>query len=129
MSENSILNERINQIDTRVSKLESDSKELSKLSTLMEIQIDMNKEQDTFLREQSHTLVKMNENLTSLNEVTVRLDGRIGTLESKIDEHDEKVKIDIVELIKKVFMTVLTTLGVGAIIWVLTQYLNVEVPK
>lgn len=124
--EKSHLEARVNSLENRVSNLEENSKELSKLSTLMEIQVKLNKEQDDFLRDQSVTLIKMNENLTSLNLATNRLDNKIETLEDKFIESkiesikgnsvkDDENHINIPKLIKHILWTALTSVGVAGV--------------
>ena len=124
MSEHNILDSRLKTLEYRVSNLEENNREMSKLSTLMEIQVNLNKEQDAFLRDQSATLIKMNENLTSLNLATNRLDNKIETLEDKFIESkiesikgnsvkDDENHISIPKLIKHILWTVLTAVGVA----------------
>lgn len=122
---------KIDSLEKRVSILEQDRKELSKLSTLMEIQVDMNKEQDIFLREQSLTLVKMNENLTSLTTETSKLGTRLGTLEDKIVEerieglrseavNERSNSINVPHLLKHVVATLVTSAIIAGTIWIAT---------
>lgn len=89
----------VNQIENnlkRIEKLEERADEVTKLSTLMEIQVDMNKNQ-------SITLSKINDNLTILNSTTTNLDRRLGKLESDFKEDYNKNNIDMRDLSKKIF--------------------------
>lgn len=127
-----MLKKQVGKIERRVDDLEKDRRELSKLSTLMEVQIRMNKEQDDFLREQSITLVKMNENLTTLNQTTNKLDERIGNLEGRFTENiidglENKIKkvsessIDVPQLLKKVMYTLIISAIIAGVTWVATS--------
>jgi TolA-binding protein len=87
--------ERYEALKERVDKLEENNKEITKLSTLMEIQIEMNKQQ-------SETLSKINDNLTSLNNVTGNLDRRIGDLEVGFTQEKERNKIDLRDVGKNI---------------------------
>lgn len=133
MSEVQIVNERVSGLSSRVEKLENDRSELTKLSTLMEIQIEMNKKQDDFQREQSLTLVKMNENLTSLNQVTHKLDSRVGELEdslmqnkiedlTRVTEHEKSNSINVPQLFKNIMVTAITTIVLGIVFYLVKNY-------
>lgn len=127
-----MVNDKVNSLENRVNNLEQDRSELSKLSAIMEIQVEMNKDQDKFLREQSNVIIKMNENLTTLNEVTYKLDGRMGDLEdrviqntidglkSSIDE-EKSNSINVPQLIKNVLVTAVTTIAVSLIIYLVSS--------
>lgn len=127
------MNEKVNGLSNRVDKLENDRSELTKLSTLMEVQIEMNKKQDEFQREQSLTLVKMNENLTSLNQVTHKLDDRVGELEdslmqnkiedlTRVSENEKNNSINVPQLFKNIMVTAITTIVLGIVFYLIKNY-------
>lgn len=132
-----MVNDKVNSLENRVNNLEQDRSELSKLSAIMEIQVEMNKDQDKFLREQSSVIIKMNENLTTLNEVTYKLDGRMGDLEdrviqntidglkSSIDE-EKSNSINVPQLIKNILVTAVTTIAVSIIIYLVANGVTIK---
>jgi chromosome segregation ATPase len=99
----SVLEAKTESNTNRIEKLEQLGNELSKLSTLMEMQIEMNKDQQKQLKEQHETLIKINENLNGLSSAYQKLDGRVETLE----KNQENNKIDILQVIKVVIPSLL----------------------
>jgi chromosome segregation ATPase len=99
----SVLETKTESNTNRIEKLEQLGNELSKLSTLMEMQIEMNKDQQKQLKEQHETLIKINENLNGLSSAYQKLDGRVETLE----KNQENSKIDILQVIKIVIPSLL----------------------
>jgi chromosome segregation ATPase len=109
------LEKKVDKNSEDIAMLKEENRELTKLSTLMEIQINMNKNQEKIIHQQSETLSKINENLTSLNNVTVNLDKRIGDLEVDYRSERDKNKIDIREVGKKILIGII----IGAVAFAL----------
>jgi predicted nucleic acid-binding Zn-ribbon protein len=83
--------EKTSSNENRISAVESKTEDIPELKTLMKLTIETNKEQ-------SQTLLKINENLTGLNGEMKNLGGRVKTLEDSQNGN----KIDIVSLVKQV---------------------------
>jgi chromosome segregation ATPase len=100
------LEEKAHSNEKRVSTVENKTEDIPELKTLMKMTIETNKEQ-------SQTLLKINENLTGLNGELKNLGGRVKTLEDGQNSN----KIDIVALVKQIVWV-----GVPALlIWWLTK--------
>lgn len=83
----------------------------TKLSVLMETTINENKKRDKILERQSQALEKINANLTHLNDKNVTFETKIEDIEKRLDSEENKGKIDVQELWKKIFTNAL----VGAV--------------
>ena len=127
---NEVVEHRIGNLEKRVDGLEQDRRELDRLSTLMEMQLEANNKQDDFLREQSITLIKMNENLSTLNSTTIKLNEDVESLKNnitaeKINSMDAEVKrerdtsIHIPSLIRNGLYTLLTTGLIAGVIYLI----------
>lgn len=123
-----VVNEKVNALEKRVGTLEQDRSEISKLGTIMEMQVSMSKEHDKFLREQSNLLIKIGENLSRLNDVTTKLDSRVGSLEDEVVQgkieslqdnldSEKSNSIHIPQLVKTVVATVITSIAIGVIMY------------
>lgn len=110
-----VLEERLNNQIRRIDYVEDHTKEISKISTLLEIQMEMDKEQKVQIKEQSDTLLMINENLTGLNTRLQNIDERVETLE-------ESNRIDLDEFRKTVLLKGVPTI-ISAIIvaWLLIK--------
>lgn len=110
-----VLEERLSNQIRRIDYVEDHTKEISKISTLLEIQMEMDKEQKVQIKEQSDTLLMINENLTGLNTRLQNIDERVETLE-------ESNRIDLDEFRKTVLLKGVPTI-ISAIIvaWLLIK--------
>lgn len=106
--------------NARLTKLEESNEALIKLSTLMEIQIDMDKQQNDKMAEMSRqqneqmekfgeVLDSVNINLTHLNQTSEQLKSSVGDLSgriSSIEATQDSHKIDVPQLMKRIFIGV-----------------------
>lgn len=93
----------------RIEKLEANNDALVRLSTLMEVQTEMNKQQNEQMEKFGGVLDKMNSNLSNLNSTSDQLKNSIGDLSnrmSSIEETQDSHKIDIGKLWVKIFVGV-----------------------
>ncbi|MED2945507.1 hypothetical protein P4284_09615 [Bacillus swezeyi] len=115
----SVLEEKIKNHQGRISNLEARTEDMSRLTTLMEQQIEINKDTQNQSREQFVTLTEMNNSLKNLSKSYEKLDNRVGILE----QSDSNRKIDPghfgKDLMYKVLPTVIATL-IGA--WLLMHF-------
>ncbi|WP_025726791.1 hypothetical protein [Heyndrickxia ginsengihumi] len=95
MSEDN-LGERVKAVETtveshdkRIDRLEKNNESLTKLTTLMEIQTETNKEVANTVKSQQETLVKMNDNLDGLNT-------RVGKLEEEKNDNEINIMKDLI---------------------------------
>ncbi|KAA6446741.1 hypothetical protein [Bacillus swezeyi] len=115
----SVLEEKTKNHQGKISNLEARTEDMSRLTTLMEQQIEINKDAQNQSREQFVTLTDMNNSLKNLSKSYEKLDNRVGILE----QSDSNRKIDPgqfgKDLMYKVLPTVIATL-VGA--WLLIHF-------
>ena len=83
----------------------------TRLSVLMEVTIEDNKKRDKILERQSQALEKVNANLTHLNDRNDDFESKIKNFEKRLGTEENKGKIDITKLWKKV----LTNAVIGAL--------------
>lgn len=105
------LEEKVNGHDERIKGLEYMSIEFTKISTILEMQQDMNKKQD-------ETLIKINDNLTQLNQKSDRLGERVDSLEGEVKESSQRDNISFSLTVRKVLWTVATVIIGGLFGWV-----------
>ncbi|NUJ16902.1 hypothetical protein FKN04_09885 [Bacillus glycinifermentans] len=115
----SVLEEKMKNHQEKITSLEARTEDMSRLTTLMEQQIEINKDAQKQSREQFVTLTEMNNSLKNLSKSYEKLDNRVGILE----QSDSNRKIDPgqfgKDLMYKVLPTVIATL-VGA--WLLIHF-------
>lgn len=99
---------KTDSINRRVEKIEEDRKFLYSLDKNMAIQTQMmkemiehNKKQDERMDKQEEIIVKINTNLTELNEGQKALNRRVGKLEERVNENDNLHRIDTRKIEKK----------------------------
>lgn len=97
------LEEKVNSHEERIKSLEVMNNEITKISTILEMQAEMNKKQD-------ETLTKINENLTNLNVKSDRLAERVNGLENDVKEVSNRDSISITETMKKIGWLVVTAI-------------------
>lgn len=133
-AEISVLKEQYKMTNKRLEKIEETVPTIDRLSTLLELTIETNKEQ-------SVTLAKINENLTNLNFGMTDLSNRVTEIEDGnkneeinqlqqsvkgIDErvkNIEKSKIDWNEFFKGTFVKILgTVVTLGVLAWLASQF-------
>jgi len=113
-------------MEKRIEKLEDDREFMHSLDKTMVLQTKMledisahNKKQDIKLDEMQQINLKINENLTELAEGQRTLNKRVGKLEDRVDENEEKHTIDIRPINKKKYEDVLYKIiipgGIGII--------------
>ena len=113
-------------MERRIEKLENDREFMHSLDKTMALQTKMledisahNKKQDIKLDEMQQINLKINENLTELAEGQRTLNKRVGKLEDRVDENEEKHTIDIRPINKKKYEDVLYKIiipgGIGII--------------
>ncbi len=113
-------------MEKRIEKLEDDREFMHSLDKTMTLQTKMledisahNKKQDIKLDEMQQINLKINENLTELAEGERTLNKRVGKLEERVDENEEKHTIDIRPINKKKYEDVLYKIiipgGIGII--------------
>lgn len=93
---------------------------LIEMKTLMAIQIEDGKKRDTQMEKFEGTLLKVNENLTNLNNSQQQLGNRVSDIESTLNEQ----KVDPVKLFKSIlsyFATSMGSIAVAYLIWLLTK--------
>lgn len=110
MSENLSCNVHAEQIKTlfkRVDELSDLQDIIHSLDKNLAIQTEMlknivkhNEKQDKRMDEQQEVIIKINANLTELNEGQKALNKRVGKLEDKVNENEQKKQIDIIDLLK-----------------------------
>ena len=96
-----VLFQRTDSMNKKMEQIEEDRKFMYSLDKNMALQTQMMKEmvsqnqkQDKRLDEQHKTIVNINTNLTELNEGQKVLNKRVGKLEERVEENEEKHKID-----------------------------------
>lgn len=95
------LEEKVEGYDKRLDKLEDKDEVQTRLVTLMEIQTENIKELNNQNKTNQETLIKMNNNLDSLN-------NRVGKLEEDKESQQEYGKINIIsDVIKPAIISVL----------------------
>ncbi|KAA6452731.1 hypothetical protein [Bacillus swezeyi] len=115
----SVLEEKIKNHQERISNLEARTEDMSRLTTLMEQQIEINKDTQNQSREQFITLTEMNNSLKNLSKSYEKLDNRVGILE----QSDTNRKIDPSQFSKDLFYKVLPTIIATLIgTWLLIQF-------
>lgn len=98
--------EKATNHDNRIENLEGKNDVLVRLATLMETQVEVNKEQQNQIKEQHQTLVKINENLTTLNSGMQDLNNRV----TEIEDNQESKKIDLGQLAKSTILYIIPSL-------------------
>lgn len=123
MSENLPCNVHAEQIKTlfkRVDELSDLQDIIHSLDKNLAIQTEMlknivkhNEKQDKRMDEQQEVIIKINANLTELNEGQKALNKRVGKLEDKVNENEQKKQIDIIDLLKNFVLKYAIPFGVG----------------
>ena len=104
----------------RIEQLEKNNEALRHLEKMVEIQIITNENQSKQMESFSKTLVNVNNNLTELNysHQALRTDvNKMGDRVKHVEEHNEKTKISIPQLITAAFSTAVTTVIIAAIFY------------
>lgn len=131
MTESGQIVERIATIETKLKehdklleKQQEKNESQVELNTLLKMQIELNKEQQTQMNKFGETIDKVNTNLTNLNTTQSQLQSeltQINTRVGAIEESNENNKIDP----SKFWKWALPSLG-GIIITVVTAYLLIK---
>lgn len=87
------LEERLDEYAKKIAKLESSNELLYKMSVLLEVQTDLNKEQQRQMRENTKTLSQVNESLVKTNLIIEKMSERFDALEKRVDGHDDKIEV------------------------------------
>ncbi|MED4848179.1 hypothetical protein [Bacillus atrophaeus] len=115
----SVLEEKTNQHDGKLNSLEEKTNVINRIATLVEQQVEINKDAQVQSREQFTTLTEMNSSLRNLSKSYEKLDNRVEILERS----DSTRKIDpsqfTKDLIYKVLPSVIATI-IGA--WLLIHF-------
>ena len=102
-------------IERRIESIEQDGipKTLERITTVLDLQSERNKERDSLNQRQNETLENINQNLTNLNhkidatsDEIMRTNERVDSLENKVINSEEKNKIDWRDLIIKAFYVI-----------------------
>lgn len=112
----------------RLEKLEGDNAALIRLSTLMEVQTEMNKQQNIQMDKFGVVLESVNSNLSTLNSSHKQLKEDMDNIGSKVKhiektqvEEAEKTKVDMkviwTEIIKKLFYLIPSIVLAAVLIW------------
>ncbi|MEX0596779.1 MAG: hypothetical protein WD512_09775 [Candidatus Paceibacterota bacterium] len=109
------INRRLNEINVKMEKINSNHNETVKLSTLMEIQIEHSKQFQEQLKLQHDTLINVNANISGLNENFTKLNTRVETLE----ESRHAYKIDLGKLATTIIYKVVPGLVLA---WLVFKY-------
>jgi len=82
--------------------------------------------QEQRIREQQEVIVKINTNLTELNEGQKTLNKRVGKLENKVNENDDLHKVDTRQIEKNKYTAVIMKIAVpsGVAIILLLELIN-----
>lgn len=114
-------------MEKRIERLEDDKvvmynldKNIALLTKTMTDIAEHNKKQDTRMDEQQQINVKINENLTELAEGQRTLNKRVGKLEERVDDNENKHSIDLRDIEKKkytdIFFKYILPTGSGLIV-------------
>lgn len=109
-----IVSEHSRKLDAQVEKNDT----LTKLATIMEMQVEVNKEQSIQMKKFDITLNKVNTNLDGLNKNLETLDTRVGKLES----NDNERKIDVPSLMTKIVVGIFMTIPTLITMWLALQF-------
>lgn len=133
MSDNSpcdLHTEQIKNLSKRVDNMDRLTDSIHSLDKTMAIQTQMlegirehNAKQDARADEQQEIIIKINSNLTELNEGQKVLNKRVGKLEERVDETEDKGKIDIVNSFMK-YVPYLVLLGAGYLILNISNFMK-----
>lgn len=123
MSENLPCNVHTEQIKTlfkRVDEMSDLQDIIHSLDKNLAIQTEMlknivkhNEKQDKRMDEQQEVIIKINANLTELNEGQKALNKRVGKLEDKVNENEQKNNINIIDVIKNFLLKYALPIGIG----------------
>lgn len=139
-----VVEERVNGHEVRIEKLESETNDLSKrtdslskLEAILEMQVAINKSQSISIENQNKqsqkTFNAINQNLTQLNMFTERLKedfdestnyskAEIQAIRKKIEDEENKRKIDTGEWGVKIFYSLAALIPMIILAWIL--YVN-----
>lgn len=116
------IKDRFNNNEKRLDKLEKQSEEFHKFSTLLELQIELNKKQNDQLEKYGDTMVNINDNLSELSRGYKELYDQNKDASQRIqnlEEYNESKKIDPSVLLKRVI-----TVSIPSVVFaLLTAYL------
>ncbi len=126
-----VINRRIDNIETKVDNMTDVKIAVTKISTSMDYLIGHVERQDKLNEKQNETLDKMNQNLNELNEGQKTLNNKVEKLEKgqenlskRVDESEEKGKVDIIIWIKNLFIKHILPIGLGiGLIELIKKYL------
>ena len=109
--------EQIKILFQKLEKVEDDRTLMFNLDKNMAIQTQMlqemisqNEKRDKAYNEQHKTIIKINTNLTELNEGQKALNRRVGKLEERVEKNEEKHKVDTRDINQKGMNDILYTI-------------------
>lgn len=119
------LETKVEDHDRKLNSQAEKNETLTRLATLMELQMEEAKEkerrqeirdekQNKSMEKFGETLVKVNENLTSLNNKQESLGDRVAEIEGTLSNQ----KIDVIGLVKSILTYVLTAAGGIVLAWI-----------
>lgn len=108
----SVVEEKVNVANKRISDLEATTNDLPKLEVMMNMVIKTNEEQ-------TQTLKEINLNLHNLNKGYENLDRRMGTVEANQKEIKTSASIDLVKLGKEIIFKIVPAI---ILTWLLIQF-------
>lgn len=108
---------------------------ITKTNTIMEMLLEDRQNDKAILQKQadvlgqlSSAMVQVNDNLSVLNNEIKDIRQQMDDLENKVEQSEEKNKVDIRDYAKKGLDKLITAGAGGGIVWLLTQ-LGDKVPK
>lgn len=111
---------QIKELIKRVDNMEDIKNFIHKLDKTMAVQTEMlknmvahNQKQDKRMDEQQEIIVKINANLTELNQGQKVLNQRVGKLEDKVNKNEQQKQIDIIDLLKNFVLKYAIPFGIG----------------
>ncbi|WP_137743231.1 hypothetical protein [Robertmurraya siralis] len=135
------LEERVSSHGNRIKKVEDQTFTLERLATIVEMQVDLNRQQGEQMKEMADTLNEMNLNLSGLNNGLADLNERVTEIEDKninqninylqqsvekLDDRLGKIEERKIDWNKFVHSTSLKILGtivtLGVLAWLANQF-------
>lgn len=125
-------------IEKKVDKIEGDRGFMHKLDKTLAVQAEMlksivehmkkqderNDRQDERLESQQEFTAKISLTLTQLTDRFTTLDDKMGSMESKLREHSEKGKIDIIPILRDILMKFMIPSGVLVALYEIAKFLK-----
>lgn len=90
---------------SRIKRLETESEALIRLTTLVELQTEVNRENSSQMRQFGVILDKVNSNLSNLNSASEQMKNEVVHVSErveKIEQNNESQKVDIPQLMVKI---------------------------